>query len=203
MLLAISQPDTPGHTSLPLSTLEVEKVVHIVSSAGWPTEDIMCLNGLDATVDRVSSALGSCSWVHLACHGTQHATSGMQSTFSLHNGDLDLGRIASKRLPNGQFAFLSACHTATGIKDLPGEAMHLAAAIQFAGFKSVIATMWEISENDTPIVASYTYNYLFRNGLRGCDPSEGAMALNHAVLHLRNDPDVTMDRWVPFIHFGI
>jgi hypothetical protein len=80
--------------------------------------------------------------------------------------------------------------------------MHLAAGIQFTGFPSVIATMWGISDEVAPIVAGHTYEYLFRHGVQGCDPSEAAMALNCAVLRFRNDPNVTLDQWSPFIHFG-
>ena len=127
----------------------------------------------------------------------------MKSAFALHNGNLDIGEVASKQLSIGQFAFLSACHAAAGLKDFPGEAMHLAAGLQFAGFLSVIATMWNIRDVDAPKVAEQTYQYLFRNGLQGLDPSEAAVALNHAVLSLREDPSVTVDHWAPFIHFGI
>ena len=81
--------------------------------------------------------------------------------------------------------------------------MHLAAGLQFAGFPSVIATMWSIRDDDAPEVADHTYQYLFRNGLQVLDPSEAATALNRAILHLREDPKVTVDRWAPFIHFGI
>jgi CHAT domain-containing protein len=127
----------------------------------------------------------------------------MKSAFSLHDGHLELSEIASKRLSTGQFAFLSACHAASGLQDLPGEAMHLAAGIQFSGFPSLIATMWSICDEDAPKVADHTYCYLFRNGLQRLDPSEAAMALNCAILHLRDDPNVTVDRWAPFVHFGI
>lgn len=81
--------------------------------------------------------------------------------------------------------------------------MHLAAGIQFAGFSSVIATMWCICDIDGPKVAEHTYRYLLRNGLGNVDVSESAAALNYAVLCLREDPTVTVDRWAPFIHFGI
>jgi hypothetical protein len=63
--------------------------------------------------------------------------------------------------------------------------------------------MWSIQDEDAPKVADYTYKYLFRNGVEALDPSDAAAALNHAVLHLREDPTVTVDRWAPFIHFGI
>jgi CHAT domain-containing protein len=88
-------------------------------------------------------------------------------------------------------------------EELPGEAMHLAAGVLFAGFPSVIATMWAIRDEDAPRVAYHTYRHLFRNGLQGFNPSEAAIALNHAIQDLREDPDVTIDRWAPFIHFGI
>jgi CHAT domain-containing protein len=68
-LLAVSQADTPGQGTLPLSTKEVDKIVEVVSLAGWPKEDIVHLNESDATVDRVLHAFDSCSWIHLACHG--------------------------------------------------------------------------------------------------------------------------------------
>ena len=81
--------------------------------------------------------------------------------------------------------------------------MHLAAGLQFIGFSSVIATMWAINDEDAPKVAAHTYQYLFRNGLHGCDSSEAAMALSYAVQKLREEPEMTLDRWAPFIHFGI
>ncbi|KIM71649.1 hypothetical protein PILCRDRAFT_751659, partial [Piloderma croceum F 1598] len=161
------------------------------------------LHGLNATVDHVLHALDSSSWVHFACHGHQDPIFGMNSAFSLHGGHLELTDIASKRLSTGQFAFLSACHAASGLKDLPGEAMHLAAGFQFAGFPSVIATLWRIHDEDAPKIAGHTYRHLFRNGLQGLDLSESAMALNRAVLHLQEAPEATVDRWAPFVHFGI
>jgi CHAT domain-containing protein len=127
----------------------------------------------------------------------------MKSAFKLYDGFFELSEIASKRLPHGQFSFLSACQAASGQKSLPGEALHLAAGLQFAGFLSVIATMWRIHDEDALKVAQHIYQYFFRNGLEGLNPSDAAAALNRAILHLREDPNVTVDRWAPFIHFGI
>ena len=201
-LLALSQPKTPGHCPLPQSTPEVLRVVEAAQSAGWVREDIVHLDGSDATVDRVLDALDSCSWAHFACHGSQDPILGTKSAFALEDGCLELGQIASKQL-SGQFAFLSACCAASGLKALPGEAMHLAAGLQFTGFPSIIATMWGILDEDAPKVADHVYRYLLRNGVDGLHPSDAAAALNHAVLCLRKDPEVTVDRWAPFIHFGI
>ncbi|KIM76474.1 hypothetical protein PILCRDRAFT_77729 [Piloderma croceum F 1598] len=201
--LGISQLETPGESPLFQTAKEVDEVADVLRSSGWSEGDILSLQGSDATVSRVSSALDCCSWVHFACHGSQDHILGMKSALSLYDGHLELSAIASKRLSAGQFAFLSACHAASGVKDLPGEAMHLAAGFQFAGFPSVIATMWSIRDGDAPKVVHHTYRYLCRNGLQGLDPSEAATALNRAILHLRDDPNVTVDMWAPFVHFGI
>jgi CHAT domain-containing protein len=202
-LLAISQPSTPKQSPLPYAVEEVEKVTRLVISAGWSKENIVNLSGSDVTMDRVFSELETCSWAHFACHGIQDPVLGMKSAFVLHDGLLELYKIVSKRLSIGQFAFLSICDAASGLRDLPGEAMHLAAGLQFAGYQSIIATMWGISDDDAPKVADNVYHYLLRKGLQGLDPSEAATALNHAVLCLRQDPTITVDRWAPFIHFGI
>jgi CHAT domain-containing protein len=103
---------------------EVDYIVQVFSSSGWLEENIVCLRGSEATMDCVSNALDTCSWVHFACHAIQDPPS-----FLLHDGHLRLSEIASKRLSMGQFAFLSACHAAAGITMLPGEAMHLAAGL--------------------------------------------------------------------------
>jgi CHAT domain-containing protein len=47
-------------------------------------------------------------------------------------------------IKDGFLAFLSACETARGSEDQPDQAMHLAAAMLFVGFKSVVATMWSV-----------------------------------------------------------
>jgi CHAT domain-containing protein len=201
--LAIGLTDTPGQFHLPETRNEVTMAIEIVRSAGCPDKDIVHLSGFDATVDRISNALETSSWVHFACHGMQDHILGMKSAFALYDSELELGQISLRHLSNGQFAFLSVCNAASGLQDLPGEAMHLAAGLQFTGFQSVIASIWSISNKDAPIVANHTYKYLFRNGFSRRDPTEAATALNRAVSRLREDPEVTLDRWIPFIHFGI
>lgn len=197
-LLIVSQPRTPNESPLPKTVEEVDSIIQVFSSSGWFEKNIVCLRGSEATMDCVSNELDTCSWVHFACHAIQDPPS-----FLLHDGHLRLSEIASKRLFMGQFSFLSACYAAAGLTTLPGEVMHLTAGLQFAGFPSVIASMWNIRDEDAPKVAFHTYQYLFCKGLQGLDPSEAAIALNRAILHLREDPNVMVDQWAPFIHYGI
>ena len=62
--------------------------------------------------------------------------------------------------------------------------MHLAAGLQFAGFPSVIAILWRIQDEDAPKVAAQVYQFLLHNGTEWLDPSDAALAPNHAILHL-------------------
>jgi CHAT domain-containing protein len=82
--------------------------------------------------------------VHLACHGVQDSQNMTQSGFCLGDGRLTISVLMKLRIDNAFLAFLSACETAKGDKDQPDQAMHLAAAMLFVGFKAVIATMWYV-----------------------------------------------------------
>ena len=101
-----------------------------------------------------------------------------------------------------ELAVLSACQTAKGDSELPEEAIHLAAGMQMAGYRSVVATMWSIQDDDAPILAEMFYKYLIEEA--GGDSSRAAYALHHAVGHLRKvRGENKFASWVPFIHLGV
>lgn len=81
--------------------------------------------------------------VHLACHGVQDVNP-LESGFILHDGRLTIKDMMAFDMPNACMAFLSACQTAKDHWTAPDEAVHLAAAMLFCGFRSVIGTMWYV-----------------------------------------------------------
>ena len=195
-LLGVSQSSTPGQTKLPNADKELDVIKQFGS-----TLKIHNLPGELATVDDVLAGMEDRSWVHLACHAVQHPSSPIESAFCLHNGNLTLSKIITKSFPNADFAFLSACQTATGDKDLPDEAVHLAAGMLAAGYRSVIATMWSIGDKYAPMITGEVYPRLV------CGPAPdstmAAHALHHAVKQLRGKTgDPGFLSWVPFIHVG-
>lgn len=97
-----------------------------------------------ATVPAVIERLPTTSILHLACHGEQNATNPLLSGFCLRDGKLTVSQLMHLNLQNATFAFLSACETAKGDAKQPDQAVHLAAAMLFVGFRSVIATMWYV-----------------------------------------------------------
>ena len=60
----------------------------------------------------------------------------------MHDEMLTLAQVMSLNLPDAFLAFLSACETARCDEAQTDQAVHLAAAMLFAGFRSVIGTMW-------------------------------------------------------------
>ncbi|KIJ95338.1 hypothetical protein K443DRAFT_330790 [Laccaria amethystina LaAM-08-1] len=160
--------------------------------------------GEHADRDTVLDGLKQHSWVHFACHG--HLGPNDQpfhASFELHGGSrLTLLDLIQARLPNAEFAFLSACHSATGEDlDTPDEAIHLAAALQFCGFRSVIGTLWAMDDKDGPTISKEFYNHIFRHPGRKVDSRDSAEALNLAVKAMRKR-GVPLERWIMFVHTG-
>jgi CHAT domain-containing protein len=95
-----------------------------------------------ATVALVTDRIQSAHFVHLACHGTQDPTDALESGFHLRDGKMTVSKLMGLDLDQAWFAYLSACETAKGDAKQPDQVVHLAAAMLFSGFKSVVATMW-------------------------------------------------------------
>jgi CHAT domain-containing protein len=96
------------------------------------------------TVEDTAALMQTANIVHLACHGVQDDEDATQSGFCLGDGRLTIAKLMELDLDDAFLAFLSACETAKGDKEQPDQAMHLAAAMLFNGFKSVVATMWYV-----------------------------------------------------------
>jgi len=154
------------------------------------------------TVEEVLALMKDAEWVHFACHGVQDPESPSKSGLCLADERrLKLSDMISLSRPRGGLAFLSACQTAMGDKNLSDEAIHIAAGMLFAGYGGVVATMWSISDRVAPYVAKDVYEQLFRNGTTP-DYQEAARALHDAVGRLR-DNRASFVEWVPFIHVGL
>jgi CHAT domain-containing protein len=157
-----------------------------------------------ATPAAVIDGLHHHQFVHFACHGTLEAGKPFEAGFELY-GDarLTLLEIVRAHLPAAEFAFLSACHTAEMTEgSIMDEGLHLAAAVQYCGFRSVVGTMWAMADMDGRDLAKYFYKKLFSDS-RGMPYHErSAKALQFAVKKLRKKRGVTLERWVNFVHYG-
>jgi CHAT domain-containing protein len=159
-----------------------------------------------ATPTAVLSRLPNHRFAHIVCHGILEPGKPFESSFKLHRGErLPLLDIVRSQLPNAEFAFLSACHTAELTEEsISDEVLHLAAAMQFCGFRSVVGTMWAMADTDGQGLARDFYRSVFSDTTpRGVHYYERtAEALRDAVVKLRRKRKTTLERWVNYVHYG-
>jgi CHAT domain-containing protein len=172
--------------------------LELIKSLIPPSMSCSEVSGDEGTVSGATQALKTNSWVHLACHGKQDFVQPFDSSFALRDSPLRLSDIIQAKLENPEFAFLSACHTAVGDKNAPDEVIHLAAGMQFSGFRSVIGTMWAVGDNTAHYMVKEFYDEMF-SGKINC--TNAARALNKASKAVDKDK-VPMDQRVVFIHIG-
>ena len=133
-LVAIGQAAASGETELFSIGTELETIGRRVSGLVTFTR----LDGEESCISRVAEELGRSEWVHLACYDLPGRKQPLESSFALHDGRFTVQRIIEYDLRNPEFAYLSACHTMAGDEESPDEVIHLASAMQFAGFRSVM-----------------------------------------------------------------
>ncbi|KAI9441135.1 CHAT domain-containing protein, partial [Lactarius psammicola] len=160
-----------------------------------------------ATATSVLDGLRDHRFVHFICHGTLEAGKPFDAGFELHGNErLTLLDIVRSRLPAAEFAFLSACHTAELTDGSSSdEGLHLAAAVQYCGFRSVVGTMWAMANEDGSDLAKQFYKSMFPRGEQGGPVpyyKRSARALRDAMKKLRKKRHMTLERWVNFVHYG-
>ena len=195
-LLVVAQPDE--------YLRGVKQELKVLRAIGIPVTSLV---SAEATRATVIEGLQKHQLVHFACHGTLKPGKPFDAAFELHGGDrLALLDIIRSRLSIAEFAFLSACHTAelTDVEN-PDEALHLTAAMQYSGSRSVVGTMWAMADTDGRDLAEHFYgNMLSPNGDNvGSLCERSARALQGAVQRLRNKKGVTLERRVNFVHYGV
>jgi CHAT domain-containing protein len=144
----------------------------------------------DATSVTTTESLRHHRLAHFTCHGLLEEGKPFDASFILRGSNrLTLLDIVRSRLPTAEFAFLSAYHTAE-LTDgsIADEALHLTAAMQHCGFRSVVGTMWAMADKDGRRLAEHFYKSMFSSG----DPSipyyeRSAEALRGAVQTLKKE----------------
>ncbi|KAG2341559.1 TPR-like protein [Suillus weaverae] len=198
--VAIGQGQPGAGKGKALSAVDSElELVHKLVPA---TANHTTISGDAATRAGALQVLEENTWVHLACHGKQDPTQPYNSHFVMRDEHLTLLDIMDRDIPHAEFAFLSACHTAVGDEETPDEVIHLAAGLQFSGFKSVVGTLWEVDDAVAKHVVQAFYTYMFHPREVGVmDPTKAAWALNCATHAVKTT--VPLEQRIVFIHIGV
>ena len=193
-ILLVAQPE-----SLPGAFGEIKAI--------WATKTLVkSLISAMATPETVIEGLRDHRFAHFVCHGSLEAGKPFDASLELHKDNLTLLAIVRSQLPAAEFAFLAACHTAELTEgSVADEGLHLAAAMQYCGFRSVVGTMWAMANTDGADLSKHFYKAMFsdkvdQNGVPYHERS--AQALQIAVQKLRRKRGITLERWVNFVHYG-
>ena len=193
-ILLVAQPETLHGAFGEIKAIEATKTT------------VKSLISKNATPETVIEGLRGHRFAHFVCHGLLETGKPFDASLELHKANLTLLEIVRSQLPAAEFAFLAACHTAELTEDsVADEGLHLAAAMQYCGFRSVVGTMWAMADTDGADLSRHFYKATFankadQNGVPYYERTAGALQI--AVKKLRKKRGVSLERWVNFVHYG-
>ncbi len=165
-----------------------------------PETDRLVSEGFSASRDGVLTAeLKQYRYVHFATHGLVDSRYPALSALALsqfdHDGNslsgfLRLDDIYNLGL-NADLVVLSACDTALG-REIRGEGLvGLTQAFLYAGTKSLVLSLWQVSDSATAVLMARFYEHMIKEG---APPAE---ALRAAQLSMAAEP-----RWADPYYWG-
>ncbi|KAG1864407.1 CHAT domain-containing protein [Suillus subluteus] len=182
--------------------LAVDSELELVHKLVPATANHTIISG-DATTRACTLEALQNTWVHLSCGGKQDQTQPYNSHFVMRDKPLTLLDIMEKDFPHAEFTFLSVGNTAVGDKETLDEVIHLAAGLQFSGFKSVIGTLGAVNDAVAKHVVEAFYKNMFGDWKDGgvMDYMKAAWALNRATSTVKTK--VPLEQRMVFIHIGV
>jgi hypothetical protein len=195
--LVVSMPSTPGMPDLRHVPDETDMLARLLPRA-------LVLDRPDR--ERVLASLPGRAIAHFACHGSFDPADPTANRLLLHDHEqrpLTVAELGAVDLEGARLAFLSACHTAlNAAEQLLDEGMHLAAAMQTAGYPQVVATLWELDDEIAVEIAEDCYTDLLDPGTGRPDPTRAARSLHRAVRIQRDRYPATPSLWASHLHYG-
>ncbi|KAI1370096.1 CHAT domain-containing protein [Hypoxylon crocopeplum] len=212
--LLIAMETTPGKGALEFAEREVAMLSQLC-----PDLKLQPIRPAPRKAD-VLEHLDNCNIFHFAGHGMSDPQEPSRSTLLLDDwqtNSLTVGDLRDYKVQENRpfLGYLSACSTGSNqIEGLVDEAVHLIGALQLAGFRHVVGTLWEVSDSHCVEVTKVLYETLRSEGLTDIAVCRG---LHLAVKKLRDEAveregwwrdaeGVDRERscyWVPYVHFGV
>jgi CHAT domain-containing protein len=165
--------------------------------------------GEEATEERAKSVGKDVRYVHFACHGTLDERFPLNSALVLtipgkpaagqDNGLLQAWEIFDQVRLGADLVTLSACNTGLG-KEMGGEGLlGLTRAFHYAGARSVVATLWAVSDKSTPLLMKRFYGYLREGKSRDAALRAAQIDLIHAPPAAKGPANLSHPvRWAAF-----
>ena len=192
----------PMYLPLPCAKMEVEMIGRILKVSPF--------TGTEATKKKVLEKIGPVALVHIAAHGKEETgeialapnagweNNTEQGSKNLIPKEEDYILKMSDVLATGlraRLVVLSCCHSGRGEVKSEG-VVGIARAFLAAGARSVLATLWRISDKATMVFMESFYQHL-------ADGKKASFALHQAMKTLRNSETFCdVKYWAPFVLIG-
>ncbi|MFF9644178.1 CHAT domain-containing protein [Kitasatospora aureofaciens] len=194
--LIVAMPSTPDQRDLPGAQAETDDLTR-----RCPEHHLLAEQA--ATIDAVTAAMQDHAWTHFSCHGERAPHTHDGGRLLLHDGPLTAPQIAAADVPDGALAFVSACATYSSTGDGFDECLSVGSAMQLAGYRHVIATLWPVYDTSTVDLTRAVYDHLLdTQGPGGLRLKDSAAALRSAALQARRRTPDDPTRWAPYLHLG-
>ena len=170
-LAAFGDPRFPEDTRsktlhpLPYTRTEVQAV-----AAHFGSEPVRTYLGEEATEERVKALGRDVRVVHFATHGLVDDAMPLSSSLALtipaepsedrENGFLQVWEIFERVRLDADLVVLSACRTAAGREQFGEGLIGLSRGFQYAGARTVLATLWSVADHTTAELMSRFYGHL-------------------------------------------
>jgi CHAT domain-containing protein len=158
-----------GNSLEPLPSTRAE----VAALAGLYGKQATIYLGRQATEERAKSISKDARYLHFAVHGILNERFPLNSALALSvpdkpgegqdNGLLQAWEIFEHVRVNAELVVLSACETALG-REMGGEGLvGLTRAFQYAGARSIVASLWSVGDESTAELMKRFYRYLKAN----------------------------------------
>jgi len=119
----------------------------------------------EATLERVSRDLAQAGVIHFACHGSFSAQRPGESGLLMQDGWLTVDRISELTLDSTVVAVLGACWGSNAVRLPGGVQIGLPYAFMERGVDAVIASLWEVADQDVEFAVDLHRNLAERGVL--------------------------------------
>jgi hypothetical protein len=187
--LVAALPETPGAPDLSAAAFEARLIARLTSGE--------LLVGDQATRRHVLAQLVRHDRFHFAGHAVSDLADPSNSHLLLHDQPLTVHDLSHLGLDSPDIAFLSACATVQPGVTAMDEAISIASACQLAGYRHVIASLWEVDDEVAAEVAGHIWQSI--TATRAEDTSA---AVHDAVVKLREKFPGNPSLWAAFVHIG-
>ncbi|WBB78084.1 CHAT domain-containing protein [Micromonospora sp. WMMD882] len=192
-MVAVALEKTPGLHVLPAVERDLRTLVERFPG------NLTSLTDASATRAAVLAAMRDSEFLHFACHAATDPTDPLASSLLLADGRLTVADLLRQGAGRGELAVLAACQTAATDMSFSDEPVHLASALQLAGYRHVVGTLWNVLDQAAAQLTEEFYAAFTRYGQ---DSRQAAQALDDAIRTLRHRfPDQTYD-WLAYVHMG-